>query len=153
MLLLGQFVRIAPTEIAVSNLEAYKTIHRIGSGFNKSQWYEKLVEGPLGVFAMSDPKQHAARRRLLAQPFANSSIQNLAPIVAERVTLAVQKLKRDALAGNGDILKWFTFMATDISGEVSFGKSFEMLQQEKVCGKDYLQHGVTYLAPEIRLCT
>lgn len=48
--------------------------------------------------------------------------------------MAVEKLKRDALAGNGDMLKWFTFMATDISGELSFGKSFGMLEQGKVSG-------------------
>ena len=54
------------------------------------------------------------------------------PSIRERVETAISKIKRDALAGNADVMKWFTFMATDISGEASFGKSFGMLQHEQV---------------------
>ena len=54
------------------------------------------------------------------------------PSIREQVKTAISKIKRDALAGNADVMKWFTFMATDISGEASFGKSFEMIQQEQV---------------------
>ena len=54
------------------------------------------------------------------------------PSIREQVKTTIAKIKRDALAGNADVMKWFTFMATDISGEASFGKSFGMLQQEQV---------------------
>lgn len=53
-------------------------------------------------------------------------------IVRSKVDTAVAKIKRDALAGNADVLKWFTFMATDVIGELSFGTSFDMLEQEEV---------------------
>ena len=129
---IGQFVRISPTESAVSNLEAYEAIHRAGVGFNKSRWYQKFNARPPGVFAMIEPKEHATRRRLFAQPFSNFKIQSYVPTVGKRVTMAVAKLKRDALAGRGDMLKWFTFMATDISREPSFEKSFDKLQHVKV---------------------
>jgi len=39
----GPFVRISPTEIAISDLDAFKRIHRIGDGFPKPDWYMKLV--------------------------------------------------------------------------------------------------------------
>ncbi|TKA71971.1 hypothetical protein B0A49_05334 [Cryomyces minteri] len=52
-------------------------------------------------------------------------------VVRQRVDLAVAKIKRDAEQGSADVLKWFTFMATDVSGELSFGRSFEMLQREQ----------------------
>jgi len=89
---------------------------------------------------MVDPKQHATRRRLFAQAFSNSNMLTLEPTIKERVKTAISKIRRDALVGNADVLKWFTFMATDISGELSFGKSFEMLQQEQVCplGRHFL---------------
>jgi hypothetical protein len=48
------------------------------------------------------------------------------------VDTAISKIKRDALASKADILKWFTFMATDVIGELSFGVSFDMLKQEEV---------------------
>ena len=81
---------------------------------------------------MSDPKAHATRRRQLAQGFSNSNLQAMELSIREQVKTAISKIKRDALAGNADVMKWFTFMATDISGEASFGKSFEMIQQEQV---------------------
>lgn len=40
--------------------------------------------------------------------------------------------------GTADIFKWWTFMATDVIGELSFGESFRMLE----LGKVYSTHGV-----------
>lgn len=34
--------------------------------------------------------------------------------------------------GVADVFKWWTFMATDIIGELSFGESFRMLEHGKV---------------------
>ncbi|KAK5008997.1 hypothetical protein LTR60_005301, partial [Cryomyces antarcticus] len=64
---------------------------------------------------MTDPKQHATRRRLFAQSFSKSSILTFEMVVRQRIDLAVAKIKRDAEQGSADILKWFTFMATDVS--------------------------------------
>ncbi|OJI84523.1 hypothetical protein ASPTUDRAFT_122468 [Aspergillus tubingensis CBS 134.48] len=128
----GHIVRIAPEEIAIANLETFRTIHQIGSGYQKAPWYLKFVTSPRpGIFAMTDPRDHAARRKAFAQGFANTSILKFELIVREKVELAVSKIQRDAEVGNADILKWFTFMATDIAGELSFGRSFDMLQLER----------------------
>lgn len=40
----GPFVRIAPTELSVADLPSFKTVHRVGSDFNKSGWYQKLKD-------------------------------------------------------------------------------------------------------------
>jgi hypothetical protein len=56
----GHFVRIAPNEVAVSELQAYKRIHRSGTGFMKADWYPEtnLVytddNEKLGVFQIQD---------------------------------------------------------------------------------------------------
>lgn len=81
---------------------------------------------------MVDPKQHASRQRLFAQAFSNSSILTFETVVRQMVDLTIFKIKRDAELDSADVLKWFTFMATDISGELSFGRSFDMLQREQV---------------------
>ncbi|KAF1350640.1 sterigmatocystin biosynthesis P450 monooxygenase [Delphinella strobiligena] len=128
----GPFVRIAPNEVSVADLDAFRTIHRIGGGFLKSGWYTSFVgDVPPGIFSMIDPKQHAQRRRLLAQGFSKSNILNYEQVVREKVDLAVSKIERDAKIGGADILKWFTYMATDVIGHLNFGKSFEMLEHEK----------------------
>lgn len=81
---------------------------------------------------MTDPHAHSSRRRLFAQPFANSSILTYEAVVREKVEIAIAKIGRDATTGEADVLKWFTFMATDVIGQLSFGKSFETLQREEV---------------------
>lgn len=132
----GPIVRIAPTEIDVSEPEAYKQIHRIGSGFLKDPWYQAFREGKNGVhdiFSMIDPKDHSERRRLFAPLWTNSALhEHWETMVQEKVRLTVSKIKRDALAKEADIFKWWTFMTTDVISQLSFGESLNMLEQESV---------------------
>jgi cytochrome P450 len=129
----GSVVRIAPDEVAVADLEAFSQIHRIGSGFHKSSWYESTSTGvpggnEPGIFSMRDPKAHAQRRRLFARPFSNSALRkNWEDTIRGIVGRAVAKIKADAMNGEADILKWWTLMATDIIAELSFGDSFNMV--------------------------
>jgi cytochrome P450 len=133
----GGVVRIAPNEIAISDIAGVSQIHKIGSGFLKSAFYENftLSRSP-GIFAMRDPHAHAARRKLFARAFSNTSIKsNWETEVRRRADLAVQKIKLDASGAQkgADILKWWTLMATDVIAHLSFGESFEMLELGKVC--------------------
>jgi cytochrome P450 len=129
----GSVVRIAPNEVAVSDLEGFANIHKIGGGFLKSPWYETLVAREPGIFAQRDPNLHAARRRLFAQAFSNSALQrNWATEIHEKARLAVARIKADALTSEADILKWWTLLATDVIAHLAFGESFDMLELGKV---------------------
>jgi cytochrome P450 len=130
----GPLVRISPTEVAVADVESFQKIHRAGSGFNKSVWYEKLNNNPKpGIFSMRNPKEHAARRKLFARSFSKTYLrQNWESVVLEKVRLAVAKIKRDAEDDVADVLKWWTFLATDVSGTLMFGESFRMLELGEV---------------------
>ena len=128
-------MRIGPDEVSIADLAACKTIHHISSGFVKSDWYATYTldkNRTPGLFGMSDPKEHAQRRKLFAHPMSNTSILKLEPMVRAKVDMAVHKIKRDATKGVADIARWFTYLATDVIGHLSFGKSFEMLETEKV---------------------
>jgi hypothetical protein len=70
----GPIVRTAPNEVDVSDVEAFKEIHRIGGGFLKSPWYNSFRTG-MDVFSMREPKMHAARRKMFARPFANTALR------------------------------------------------------------------------------
>lgn len=127
-------MRISPDEIAIADLASIKQVYRVGSNFLKSPWYQKFNESPHpGIFAMVDAKEHAVRRRLFAQSFSKTSLARFEPQIRAKVDVAISKIKRDLESSTADILKWLTFMATDVMGELSFGKSFEMLEQEAVC--------------------
>ncbi|KAE9578600.1 putative sterigmatocystin biosynthesis P450 monooxygenase [Colletotrichum fructicola] len=126
----GPIVRISPTEVAVADPEGFNTIHKIGSGFLKGPWYSTVTAGvEPGIFAMVDPKKHAARRKLFARAFTSASLrQNWERIVRQKVERAVEQIKAEALNGKADVLKWWTLMTTDVIAHLSFGESFEMLE-------------------------
>lgn len=131
----GSVVRIAPNEVAISDLAGVAKIHKVGSGFLKSAFYQKLVASEPGIFSMKDPHDHAVRRKLFARAFSNSSLRvNWEPEVRMKVELAVRKIQEDASrqSKGADILKWWTLMATDVIAHLSFGDSFEMLELGKV---------------------
>lgn len=82
---------------------------------------------------MVDPKEHAVRRKLFAHAFSKSSLKATWEIdVRKKVDIAVKKIKRDALVGEVDIMKFFMFMATDVIGHICFGESFRTLENEQV---------------------
>jgi cytochrome P450 len=131
----GPIVRVSPEEVAVSDLEAFSKIHKIGSGFLKSAWYDGITPNRRepGIFVMRDPHQHAARRRLFARAFSVSSLlANWEPEIRQKTGLAVRKIKEDAQKSGADVFKWWTLMATDVIAHLSFGESFRMLEQGKV---------------------
>jgi len=132
----GPIVRIAPNEVAINDPASFKDIHRIGSGFTKTKWYEYLntngVGKCLGVFNMTNPKEHAARRKLLARGFSQRHLrEQWETIVRDKVDLAVARIKADAMSGTADVLKWWTYLATDVSAHLMFGESFGMLENGK----------------------
>ncbi|RGP68826.1 hypothetical protein FSPOR_5032 [Fusarium sporotrichioides] len=129
----GSVVRLSPHEVSVSDVEAVSAVHKIGAGFLKSAWYDGITPGrEPGIFAMRDPHQHSARRRLFARAFSNGSLlTNWEPEIRQKTTLAIERIKQDALGTGADVFKWWTLMATDVIAHLSFGESFHMLEQGK----------------------
>jgi len=130
----GPVVRIAPTEIVINDVSVFREIHRIG-GFNKSVWYQQLSRTTRpGVFAMTDPKQHASRRKLFARAFSKTFLrQHWEPLVFEKAELAVSRMKEElAIQKISDVMKWWIFLATDVSTHLMFGESFRCLETGEV---------------------
>lgn len=130
----GPLVRIDSNEVSVNDLDGYREIHRIGSGFTKSEWYDLATPGiELNVFTMRQVHEHAARRKLLARPFSRSSLlANFQALVTERARLAVSKMKSEAMNGDCDIMKWWTLMTTDVIAQVAFGEDSRTLEAGQV---------------------
>lgn len=126
----GPIVRIDTHEVNVCDLDAFSVVHRIGSGFTKAGWYDRATYGIEGnVFVMTNVREHAARRRLLARPFSRSSLLvNFQSLVTDRSRLAVANIKREASLGNCDVMKWWTLMATDVVAQVAFGEESHLLE-------------------------
>jgi hypothetical protein len=147
----GPIVRISPTEVAVADPAAFKQIHAVSSKFAKDIWYEKLTNFPrLSVFTMRNPREHGQRRKLFARGFSKTYLrEHWEPTVREKTSLAVEKIKIDAQTGVADLLKWWTFMATDIVGVLGFGESFGMLELGKV-NQESVQRSCNILTERLR---
>ena len=89
-------------------------------------------EESAGFFNMQNQKNHSARRKLFSRAFSTAAALQWEDQIAANVQLAVQKIKRDALSGRADLLKWWSLMTADIMSEMSFGESFQTLRDEKV---------------------
>jgi len=60
--------------------------------------------------------------------------QHWETVVRDKVQLAVQKIKQESSAlGSTDVLRWWMYMASDISALLMFGESFRMVETGKVC--------------------
>ncbi|KAH6698497.1 cytochrome P450 monooxygenase [Leptodontidium sp. MPI-SDFR-AT-0119] len=131
----GPVVRIAPKEVSVADPEGFRAIHQVGSPFMKSKWYESTncgpVDAPLGIFQMTDAKDHAARRRMFARGFSMSQLrERWESGIREIVEMAIASIRRDIdTRGSADILKWFIFMASDVSSLMMFGEPFQNLDK------------------------
>ncbi|CAN9186242.1 unnamed protein product [Alternaria alternata] len=127
----GPVVRTSLYEVSVAEIAAAKSIYRVGSPFMKSSWYSFFTgetKEP-NLFTVTDPHIHANFRRLVAYNFSEKWIKNLELYIAKTARPAIERIAGDIKEhGHSDIYKWFTFMATDVVGQSSFGESFRMLE-------------------------
>lgn len=87
---------------------------------------------------MPGGREHAERRKLFARAFSKSELRRVwEGVVREKVRMAVGQMKSELDATSSDkrcdVLKWWTFLATDVSGHLMFGEDFGMLQLGVVC--------------------
>lgn len=84
---------------------------------------------------MTDPKAHAARRRLFARPFGKGFLRSEWEwVVREKAGLAVSRMKQEMMGGGkSDVMKWWMFLATDVATHLMFGESFQTLEKGEVC--------------------
>lgn len=130
----GPIVRISPTEVAVADIDAFREIHKIGTKYLKSEWYQQLANFPkAGIFTMIDPREHGPRRKLLSRSFSRSYLlEHWESTVREKVELCVSKIKNDATKDVADVYQWWMILASDVTAHLAFGESFNMLQTGKV---------------------
>lgn len=130
----GPIVRISPTEVAVADVDAFREIHKIGTKYLKSQWYQQLANFPkAGVFTMIDPREHGLRRKLLSRSFSRSYLlEHWEPTVREKVELCIAQIKKNATTDVADVYHWWMLLASDVTAHLAFGESFNMLQTGQV---------------------
>lgn len=134
----GDMVRVAPNMINCNDPAMFRQIHRHSNGFEKSQWYQRFanttdVDENHALFNMSSPRTHATRRKLMARAFSKTEIRkNWEDEIRYRIDLALDKMGKAARmhpTGEVDCQKWWMMMVADVSSKITFGESFDMLEE------------------------
>ncbi|KAI1129013.1 cytochrome P450 [Nemania abortiva] len=129
----GPIVRVTPREVYICDPEAVQRVFRIKNEFPKSKWYLEFVPFVRSIFNTPDIALHRRFRRLLSSPLSESGLKVFLPQIEHKVNLTIQRMDEECKTrGATDIYKWWLFMTSDIIGELSFGKSFEMLESGKI---------------------
>ncbi|KAI4602803.1 hypothetical protein KJ359_008022 [Pestalotiopsis sp. 9143b] len=125
----GPVVRISPTEACFQDLSTTREMYRVKGEYLKGKFYDQLANGQVSVFSTRDVEVHKRQRRLLSSEMSESSLQKHLPVVEAKVRLAIQRMEEEMQQRKAtDVFHWFLSMATDVIGELSFGKSFDMLE-------------------------
>lgn len=123
-------VRISPYEVAVADLNGFREIHKMGTKYLKSTWYQRLVDFPrLNLFSMIEPRDHGLRKKLMSRTFSRTFlVEHWEQFVRDKVHLAVEKIRDAAMQDKADVYNWWILMASDISAHLAFGEPFGMLE-------------------------
>ncbi|ROT37832.1 cytochrome P450 [Sodiomyces alkalinus F11] len=129
----GPVVRIGPNQVDMTDMQAYKTIYSTREVFLKSPWYKVLTGNVVdAMFTTSDPHHHRRIRRLLSAPLSEAALASSHALCRKKAELAVQRMRDESREkGAADVYKWWMFMTTDIIGELTFGRSFDMLAKSE----------------------
>ncbi|KAF5966845.1 putative benzoate 4-monooxygenase cytochrome P450 [Fusarium bulbicola] len=78
----GPVVRIAPNEVSFTSINALKEIYGSGgSGYDKTEFYDLFqVYGKRTMFSTLVKGDHAKRRRMIGDRYANSNVMKQAPL-------------------------------------------------------------------------
>jgi hypothetical protein len=132
----GPVVRVAPNELSFNTATSWKDIYGYRPGhmaFVKSKFYDggPFVKrfGTRSLVNTQDPTEHGKMRRYLSHAFSEKSLREQETLVAEEVDKLVEKLGEFGAAENGtNLQRWLNMGTFDIVGSLSFGKSFDALQ-------------------------
>ncbi|RPB23425.1 cytochrome P450, partial [Terfezia boudieri ATCC MYA-4762] len=141
----GPIMRIAPNQLSVADVRAWKEIHGHHpreKSFLKGDFYNDDVKnfGLENIFTMKDAVKHAEMRRMLAYAFSTKALTDQEGIIQGYIDLLIKRLgQRYAEKERGpdgeycNMVTWYNYITFDIIGDLAFGEStaFACLKEQK----------------------
>jgi cytochrome P450 len=136
----GPIVRIAPDELSYADGRAWKDIYANRPGhlpFERNPiWFQKMKPDEPNSIMGPNEADHARYRRAFANSFSERHLKEQAPVVESYVDFFIAKLKEPI---NGrqwqekivNLKEWFHYLLFDISGDLTYGESFNCLKNGK----------------------
>lgn len=131
----GDIVRVAPNELSFANKQAWQDIHCFRSGhkpFPKNPiWYGDFPGRSPSIVTTLDHTAHERMRKLLNYCFSAKALKGQEQTIQYHTNLMIRKLRErvhDKIGMTVNIAEWYTFLTSDILGDLGFGESFDCLE-------------------------
>lgn len=138
----GEVVRISPDELSFIGATTWRDINGYGSktgpGSPPPKHFEKYGEDLNGVenlILMKDDAEHTRVRKIFSPAFSDRALIQQAPLFLKYTNQLIQVL-HDKIKANGgedkvDIVRMYNFTTFDIMGDLTFGESLHMLDNQQ----------------------
>ncbi|KAI5922089.1 cytochrome P450 [Camillea tinctor] len=130
----GPVVRVGPNRYSISRPEDVKIVYDISSKFTKTDYYKPLSHpdpDQQSVFTLQDNEMHKNRRRKVSALYSMSTMVSYEEAVDKMTTVCVRKLhqfsEEKRLVAIPHFMQYYAF---DVIGEITFNKSFGMMEKE-----------------------
>lgn len=131
----GHAVRLEPNLLSFTDSAGWKDIHGYGAhNLEKDPGLHNVVKRGVkepGI-VQADAPNHARIRRQLAHAFSEKAMRDQEPIISGYVDTLISQLKDVAASvEKTNIMRYFQYTTIDITSELSFGTSFNVLHDAR----------------------
>jgi cytochrome P450 len=134
----GPVVRIAPNQLSFNTVNALDAIHsNRRANVHRADWYKTIdaSSGEYSTQSVIDKKVHAFRRRVLSHAFSERAIRDAEGFIQINVDTLVERMgenkQKDGWSEPKDFAVWATYFAFDFTGDLAFGSSFDMMNNDQ----------------------
>lgn len=134
----GPAVRYTSHEVSFNTAEAWNTIYghkkHPSQTFNKDPVFYQQPNKTVPSIIDADNDDHRRMRRVLAHAFSEKALRGQEELVQSYVDLFINQLRSRSAGGSGsgepvNMVLWYNFCTFDLIGDLTFGKSFGMLEK------------------------
>ncbi|KAH7014463.1 cytochrome P450 [Microdochium trichocladiopsis] len=126
----GEYVRVGPNLLSVSDPDLVEPIHNTHTKFTKAEWYD-AGHPTTSLHQMRDRAEHDKRRRAgWDKAFTTKSLRAYDSRVVKYADLLIGQLRKRS----GQVVNatdWFLWYGFDVMGDLAFGRSFDNLAKAR----------------------
>ena len=121
----GQFVRIGPNDLSVTDPDGVQVVSAPNSKCTKAQWYSQ--DSPLtSMHTTRDRATHDRRRRVWAPAFSDRALRGYETRIQKYNQLMLDQIQKNT-GKPLNMAELFNQYSFDVMGDLAFGRSFDML--------------------------
>lgn len=131
----GEVVKLAPNLLSYASAKAWKDIYERRAGHalleKEPNFYVHPGDGVPSIVTASH-SMHGRMRRLFSHAFSERALREQEPLIRSYVDVMIDSLYADAKLGKSvDLVAYFNWTTFDIIGDLTFGESFNCLDQRE----------------------